>query len=86
MRNKVLIPVVAVAMLMAFFTMCKEEDPIETKGNISGTVTEDGSNKAISAAVVTVSGVSQTYKTGDDGKRKSRKNHQRRFFIRKRSA
>ncbi len=68
MKKNVLLSIIAITLLMAFFTKCKEEDPIETKGNISGTVTEDGSNKAIAAAVITVSGVSQTYKTGDDGK------------------
>ncbi len=68
MKTRFLISLTAIVMIMAFFFVACDEDPIETKGNISGTITEDGSNKAISAVLVTVSGVSQTYKTGDDGK------------------
>ncbi len=68
MKKQILIPIAAIIILMAFFTECKEEDPIETKGNITGTVTEAGSTKTIAAAIVTVSDVSQSYATGKDGK------------------
>lgn len=47
---------------------CKEDDPIETTGHITGIVTEDGTNDPIFAANVTLAGISSNYKTGDDGK------------------
>lgn len=67
MKIKVLI-LTAIVVAMAFFTTCKEDDPIETKGGITGRVSEEGSTKPVAAAEVTVSGNSQNYKTGSNGK------------------
>ncbi len=50
------------------FNSCKEDDPIETTGGITGIVSEEGSNEPIAAAEVTLLGNSQVYKTGNDGK------------------
>ncbi len=58
-------------LLIAFFTAfnsCKKDKPLETTGNISGIVSENGSNEPIEAAEVTLLGNSQVYKTGTDGK------------------
>ncbi len=58
-------------LLIAFFTAfhsCKKDKPLETTGNISGIVSENGSNEPIEAAEVTLSGNSKVYKTGTDGK------------------
>ncbi|MBS9766622.1 MAG: carboxypeptidase regulatory-like domain-containing protein [Flavobacteriaceae bacterium] len=63
--------ILLLAMLIATFTTitsCKEEEPLETTGGITGTVTEDGTSQLISDAVVTLLEVSQSYKTGSDGK------------------
>ncbi len=58
-------------LLIAFFTAfhsCKKDKPLETTGNISGIVSENGSNEPIEAAEVTLLGNSTVYKTGTDGK------------------
>ncbi len=62
MKRKVLL-----LTIIIFIFSCKEE-PLETQGSITGTVTEEKSNTPISAAEVTLQGESQTYKTGSDGK------------------
>lgn len=46
---------------------CVPEDTLETTGGISGRVTEAGSKQPLANAVVDVSGVGQSYVTGDDG-------------------
>ncbi len=68
MKTRVIFLLVVFTTIVTFVIGCKEEDPVETKGGITGTVTEEGSNKPIRAVEVTLSGISQTYKTGDDGK------------------
>lgn len=47
---------------------CEEDEPLETTGGITGIITEDGTNTPIEAAEITLQGVSQSYKTGSDGK------------------
>ncbi len=60
---------VLIPLAILWLFSCEEDDePLETQGSVTGTVTEAGSNKPIDAAEVTLSGISQSYKTGDDGK------------------
>ena len=50
-----------------FFISCSKDDPIETRGNVYGRISEDISNQAITAAQVSISGSQQTISTGQDG-------------------
>ncbi len=71
MKSKFLtiIALISLVGLIFIYASCDpDKDIIQTTGNITGTVTEDGSTKPIVAADVTVSGHSQSYKTGSDGK------------------
>lgn len=63
-KTQILFVLVATVILVA----CEPAAPLETKGGISGTVTEAGTNLPIEAAEVNVSGISQSYTTGADGK------------------
>ncbi len=63
-----LILIILVITTFIFVFSCKEDDPIETTGNITGIVSEEGSNEPIEAAEVMLSGNSKTEKTGSDGK------------------
>jgi hypothetical protein len=50
-----------------FFISCSKDDPIETRGNVYGRISEDISNQAITSVQVSISGNQQTISTGQDG-------------------
>jgi uncharacterized protein (TIGR02145 family) len=53
-------------MVLMITNSCKE-DPLPTKGNIAGRITEEGSNTPIAAATIIITDAQQSYKTGEDG-------------------
>lgn len=53
--------------VILFITNSCQDDPLPTKGDIAGRITEEGSNTPIAAATIMVTGAEQSYKTGDDG-------------------
>ena len=62
-------------IVLALFTIlfligmysCTESAPVYIYGNIAGKVTEEGSNKSVEGAIIEISGVEQSVKTGSNG-------------------
>ena len=63
------LPLHSTTLLLLFLVVfsCTKDDPIATKGNIYGKVTEEVTGQFISGAQVTVSGEQETTTTGQDG-------------------
>lgn len=67
MRTK--LTTILASLVLLFAIACGGDDaPIETTGGITVIVTESGNNEPIAAAIVTLSGISQSHSTGSDGK------------------
>lgn len=66
-KNKLLL-LLCFLTFIVFLQSCDEDKPLVTSGDITGTVSESGSNEPIEAVLVSLQGRSQSYKTGRDGK------------------
>lgn len=64
--KKTLLAFIAIIGLMCPYS-CTEPAPVYIYGNIAGKVTEEGSNNAIEGAIIEISGIEQSIKTGSNG-------------------
>jgi uncharacterized protein (TIGR02145 family) len=53
--------------ILIIMSTCDEPDPVYTKGDIAGKISQEGTNIPLSGVTVSITGVEQTMKTGEDG-------------------
>lgn len=64
--KKIILALVTILFLIGTYS-CTESTSVYIYGNIAGKVTEEGSNKSVEGAIIEISGVEQSVKTGSNG-------------------